>query len=68
MDFYKSLKGETTTGTSQGDESNLAKSFGDITINDPSQQDKFNNPGANPRSERPINSSGMYNLNDDDDE
>jgi len=46
----------------------LAKSIGDLSINDPSLQNKFNSPSANPGSERAINSSGMYNLADDDDE
>ena len=65
MNFYQSMKGQSTIATSEGEESNLASQFGDLSIGDPTNN-KFNNPGANVQIERPIKSSGAYDVDADD--
>ena len=59
-----SQKADDTVGL-DGDTMGLSSQFGDLTIGDPEAHNKFNNPGAQAQ-DRPIKSSGAYNIEEDD--
>lgn len=68
MNFYENLKdGNSTIGSTQGEDLGLTSQFGDLTIGDPEAHNKFNNPGAQAQ-DRPIKSTGNYNVEEADDD